>query len=257
MSRQPPRCADCDARLGDPLGVLAHPFSLGGSLSRGWVLFRQALPGLLGVSLLFGIFGGWLSHVVDQNTDSFATSMRFSRIFEGTVGLIAVGANLALLVGVAEGRRLSFGQALMEGLSAWPRLFGAHFRSGILIVLFLLLLIVPGIMKAVSFALVTQAAYREPNQDALDSSSRLVAGRRWEVFAMLVVCYAIIFGVVLPMSVLVGFVAEEESGISLVGDIALDGLGRVADAFASAVVLAAFYGFKRLHGEALSPRPVD
>jgi hypothetical protein len=254
VSREPSRCADCDARLGDPLGIFAQPFSVGGSLSLGWRLFREALPGLLAVSFLFGIVGGTFTHIVDQNTQNFATSMRWSRLFEGTVGLFAVGAHLALLVGVAEGRRLTFVQALEEGLLAWPRLFGANFRSRLWIGLFFLLLIIPGIIKAVTLALVTEAAYREPGQDALQSSTQLVTGRRWEVFGMLAAAYGILLAVVVPMGLLMGALAEAAESTSLVGDILLDGVGRGAEAFVSAVGLVAFYGLKRVHGQALAPR---
>ncbi len=254
VSHGPSRCADCDARLGDPLGILAQPFSVGGSLSLGWRLFREALPGLLAVSFLLGIVGGTFTHAVDQNTTSFATSMRWTFVFEGTVGLIAVGAHLSLLVGVAEGRRLNFGQALQEGMNAWPQLFGANVRSRLWSVLFCLLLIIPGIIKAVTLALATEAAYREPGKDALQSSTQLVTGRRWEMFGLCVASYAIVFAVMSPLSLLMAALVEAVESTSLAGDILLDGVGRGAEAFVSAVGLVAFYGLKRVHGQALAPR---
>jgi hypothetical protein len=254
VSLRPPRCAACHARVGDPLGVLAQPFAVDRALANGWKLLSGALPRIVPICLLFGVPGGLLTYLVESNTDELKTSLRISSFFDGTIGLIAVGAHLALMVGVAEGRLPSVGEALREGLRAWPRLFGARFRSGLIIFLFALLLLVPGIIKAVTLALVTEAAFREPGSDALATSTRLVTGRRWELFGLLLACNALVFIAALPLGIITGLLSEAFPAITPGVEILLDASTRVVDTFSSAVGLSAFYGFKRLHGEELEPR---
>ncbi|MCY1079193.1 hypothetical protein [Archangium lansingense] len=251
-SRTPPRCEPCDVRARDPLGLLALPFSIGGALSTGWKLFARTLPQILPISVLFGIFGGLITYAIEANGGK---SNSADRIFDATVGLVSVGAYLALMVGVAEGAPRTLGSALKEGLGAWPRLFGARFRSGLLILLFTLLLVIPGIMKAVSLAVATEAAFREPNLDALDNSTQLTEGRRWEVFGLFVVCYAIVFLAVFPIG-FVGSLIDELLPISgAVSSILIDAGIRLAEAYSCGVALAAFYGLKRSQGQELEPLP--
>lgn len=56
-SKEPPRCAPCAARVTDPLGILAVPFSIQGALRHGWRIFLTAFPGIFLVSLVFSVPG--------------------------------------------------------------------------------------------------------------------------------------------------------------------------------------------------------
>jgi hypothetical protein len=254
VTREPPRCADCHARVGDPLGILSQPFSVDRAFANGWTLFRRTLPSIIPVALLFGIPGGLLSHVVESNPSLASRSSSFDRIFDGTLGLVATGACLALMVGVAEGQRVSFLQALRRGFSSWPGLFGAAFRQGIQIIGYALLLIVPGIIRGVTLSLSTESAFREPGRDALQNSEQLVTGRRWEVFGMLAGSITISLAVVMGLAFCLAVMTNLAPSLAPFSAIALDAGSRLGTAFASAVSLCAFYGFKCLHGEPLEPR---
>jgi hypothetical protein len=251
-SRSPPRCPACNAKARDPLGVVAQPFSIGGALGNGWKLFTSTLPQLLPICLLVGVFGGLLTHALESNNAS-SSSMRFGRIFDGTVGLFGIGAYLALLVGKAEGAPRGVGAALKESMNAWPRLFGARFRSGWTILLFTLLLVIPGIMKAVTFAVVTEAAFREPASDALDNSTSLTEGRRWEVFGLFVACYGIVLLCAFLIGIMGGILMEVVPGTEAIANILIDAGVRVGEAFAAGVALATFYGLKHSKGQELAP----
>jgi len=253
-SRSPPRCAACSAKVGDPFGIIAQPFTIGGALGNGWKLFTSTLPQLLPICLLVGVFGGLLTHAIESSGAS-SSSMRLGRIFDGTVGLLGIGTYLAILVGAAEGAPRGVGAALKEGVNAWPRLFGARFRSGLWILLFTLLLVIPGIMKAVSLAVVLEAAFREPQSDAVDTSTALTDGRRWEVFGLFAACYGMVFLCALMLGVLGGILMEVVPGTGAIANILIDAGVRVGEAFACGVALAAFYGLKRSTGQELDPLP--
>jgi hypothetical protein len=147
------------------------------------------------------------------------------------------------------------GAALKEGMNAWPRLFGARFRSGLWILLFTLLLVIPGIVKAVSLAVVTEAAFREPQSDALDNSTSLPDGRRWEVFGLFAICFGIVFMRALMLGVMGGILMEVVPGTGAIANIVIDAGVRVGEAFACGVALAAFYGLKQSKGQELEPLP--
>jgi hypothetical protein len=244
---QPPRCAPCSVRLADPLGILAQPFSITNALRHGWRLFVGACPGILGVAVIFSIPSGLLTYALES-----AGLSSNGRIYDATLGLMGVGASLALMVGVAEGRRYSVLQALGEGFRAWPRLFGARFRSGLWILLFGLLLVIPGIIKAVSLALATEAAFREPTRDALENSSALTQGRRWEVFGMVLLCYIPLLICAAMIGLLGTLLLEELPALSPLMTVLMDLAVRVGEAVTLGVGLAAFYGLKRSHEQPLT-----
>jgi len=252
VTREPPRCADCHARVGDPLGILSQPFSVGSAFANGWTLFRRALPGILPIALLFGVPGGLLGHAVKESAGW--RSVSWTSLFEATVGLLAMGANFALMVGIAEGSRVSVRQALRQGLSSWRELFGVNLIQGVQILLYSLLFLIPGIIKAVNFALCLPAAFREPGHDALKTSATLVNGRRWEVFGMLVGCYGIATVPGFAAGFVFGLVSYMAPSTAPVMAIFTNAGSRLGHAFIAAVSLAAFYGFKHQHGEPLEPR---
>ncbi|QRK07136.1 hypothetical protein JQX13_45000 [Archangium violaceum] len=229
--------------------MLAQPFSPGASLRNGWRLFSHTFPQLVPIALLMGIPSGLISHAIDSNGAS--------RLFDVTIGLISIGAYLALMVGVAEGTPSSVGSALKEGVHVWPRLFAARFRSGLWILLFTLLLIVPGIMKALSLAVATEAAYRERQSDALENSIQLTTGRRWELFGLSVVYYFIFLAVVLVIGLMTNTLAGLHANAAPLASIVIDTSVRLAEAFTCGVMLAAFYGLKRSQGQGLEPLPAS
>jgi hypothetical protein len=250
VSKEPPRCAPCAARVTDPLGILAVPFSIQGALSHGWQLFRHAFPGILLVSLLFSVPGGLLTYV--SATEGY--SQHLSTVYDVTLGLMGVGACLALMVGAAEGGQRGLGHALAEGLRAWPRLFSARFRSGLSIFFFALALIIPGIMKAVSLAVTTEAAYREPRRDALESSSTLTERRMWEVFWVCVICKVPLYGLVYGLSFLFGLLLEVLPALWPVLEIVVDLVSRMGEILGIGIGLGMFYGLKRFREWPLAPR---
>jgi hypothetical protein len=202
------------------------------------------------VSLLFSVPGGLLTYF--SATEGYSQSL--STVYDITLGLMGVGACLALMVGAAEGGQRGLGHALVEGLRAWPRLFWARLRSGMWILVFALALIIPGIMKAVSLAVATEAAYREPRRDALESSSTLTEGRMWEVFWVCVICKVPVYGLVYGLSFLFGLLLEVLPALWPVLEIVVDLVSRMGEILGMGIGIAMFYGLKRFREWPLAPR---
>ena len=99
-----------------------------------------------------------------------------------------------------------------------------------------------------------EAAYREPKKDALENSTQLVTGSRWELFGMLVASYGILLMIVVPFVGIGSYLSELFPSMALPFEIVYDALTRLLTAFISAVGLAAFYGLKNLRGQELEPR---
>jgi len=110
--------------------------------------------------------------------------IRAAMMIEGVFGPIYIGALVYALFRIKSGHAVTYGEAIKMGIKKWGALFAARFISGILIFLGFLLLIIPGIVLAVRYALLDSAVVLEganPNA-AMKRSTDLTAGRRWEIF---------------------------------------------------------------------------
>jgi hypothetical protein len=241
----PPLCRACHARVSDPLGILGVGFSVGGSLRNGWRLFRTVFWPLVAIAAIFGLPAGLIEYEIDRRGGDFGASFRIMRVYDFTVWIFGIGAALALLVSAAEGGPRGLGYALGEGAKAWPRIFGARLRAGILTFLWALLLIIPGLVKAVNFSLSTEVAYRDPDREPLEHSTALVTGRRFEVLGLFAVAWFVLVVAIAGMAFLAGFAEALLPPLAPFTAMLIDAAARLAECFAFAVGLAAFYGFRR------------
>jgi hypothetical protein len=110
-----------------------------------------------------------------------------------------------------EGRRVGYPGALRSGLGHWGRLFGARFVAGLLIVLGLLALVVPGVVLAVRYALIDQVVVFEGAGAtvARRRSAELVKGRVWRIVLAAVLCMALYLGLVVAIGFVVNVVDPE------------------------------------------------
>ena len=182
-SVDPPFCAPCFAKRGIPL--LAEPFSFGGAFGGSFKLFLPVVGPILGACAIVAVPLGLLNWFMEEQLVGTLWKTYLSMIAGATVGLIAVIASLALMTRKAEGRDPTFGWAMGEGVRAWPRVFGARFVAGVKILLWTLLLIIPGIVKGVRLSMVDPVAYLQDSPSPTDRSEELVRGRGWEVFGLL------------------------------------------------------------------------
>lgn len=268
VTLEPARCADCSALVADPLGILAAPFSIEATLRNGGRMLAPVLPKVALIALLFSMPAGLLNDALSppglEDDSSLSPSSRglrrnlgerVVRLYDALVGLIGTLACLALFVGVAEGRALSVGEALMEGVSAWGRVFGARLHAGIITLLFAFLLLLPGLWKAVLFGFVMEVSFRIPDRDALEFSTSLVQARQrwWATFGMLILIELVVGVPLLGAALLLQSAAEFLGVPSMLSAIALDWLARLAAMAAAALGLAMFYGYLRSEAHTLEP----
>jgi Uncharacterised protein family (UPF0259) len=99
------------------------------------------------------------------------------------LGPLVAAAIIAALARIVRGIPVSYGEAMAHGLAAWPRLFVVRFVTGLIVVGGLLLLVVPGLVFLVRYAVVDPAAVLEgagPTK-ARRRSIELTSGQRRDV----------------------------------------------------------------------------
>lgn len=103
---------------------------------------------------------------------------------ELVLGPLVAGAIIAALDRIARGEPASYSEALGDGLAVWPRLFLVRVVTGLIIAGGLLLLVVPGVILLVRYALVDSVAVLEgagPGA-ARRRSAELTASQRRDIF---------------------------------------------------------------------------
>lgn len=233
----PPTCADCLARSRDALGLGTQGLTAGGTLRLAFALLRATAPV---VAVVVGL-GGALSAAIDLGSEQLpsAVARAVDRTYGFTIGLALQTAVLAAMLTVSQGRTLSPGAALGEGLGAYGRVLKARVLSGLMIGLFALLLIVPGVLKALSLAFVTILAWRK-DPDPLAASTRLTAGRRWALLGVLTVAFLVFFVALAVPLVGMEVTAENFPALRVPASV-LGTLGaNLAERFLDASVVAAF-----------------
>ncbi len=154
----------------------------------------------------------WLpGHVVINYLDFFTGGS------PGSTEAAARGIRVFLVVALARikrGEPASYGQALADGLVAWPRLFIARLVQGAIVLVGLVALIVPGLILLVRVSFVDALVVLDgaPLGAALRLSNALTAGRRAAIFWTGGALLVGVFSIATILSVLAGaaehFVAQ-------------------------------------------------
>jgi hypothetical protein len=108
-----------------------------------------------------------------------------------------------------EDKRSAF-ELVKYGLRKWPENFGQTFMAGLITLFYTLLLIIPGIYKAVQYSFVSNLVSDEES-DSLEKSKLLVKDKWFDVFGMLILIYFI--GFVIEILIIVPFMLLPESSI--------------------------------------------
>ncbi|HYE26806.1 MAG TPA: glycerophosphoryl diester phosphodiesterase membrane domain-containing protein [Allosphingosinicella sp.] len=109
------------------------------------------------------------------------------------LGMITQGALVRATVAYSEGRKASFGESAMAGLSVVVPLFLVGLLSSLGIALGFLLLIVPGVILYVMWSVAAPALVEEKlgPVEALGRSRDLTRGARWKIFGLTLVMIVI------------------------------------------------------------------
>lgn len=250
-------CVTCAPRFADPFDFATRSFDFITPFTAGARLVWAELPKLLAIAALFAVSAATLQVLfvpVGDDLGAIGTSTRVSNAHDALLGLIGAQAMLALLIARGEGRTLSLGAAFRESLAVWGRTLVARIRSGLWILLFVLLLVLPGIWKATTLMFVTIAALRSQGEDPLEASAALVRGRFWPMLGFGAVAFV---GLYLPMFlviVVVNLVMELVHAPRFVGEYATAVVsGLFVDALMTAVLYVSYVMLHQSLGQPLAP----
>jgi hypothetical protein len=159
------------------------------------------------------------------NDASAVKTFQMNNILEGLFGPIHAAAMIYALARIKSGQKVTYFDAIGMGFRRWGSLFGARFTTGLLIMLGLFALVVPGIMMAIRFALVDPIVVLEGlnGSEARQESADLTRGHRWSIFG----AYVLFFMLFLPLSFAVEMLFEEfeplnNMAVSTIFDCGLD-----------------------------------
>ena len=187
-----PLCVECVGRLEGPQVVRFRRFGVGTALGSGLALLRQEWARVLLVNLPFAVaVGASATFIPELNPRDFAGSVwpfyggiLLQSLFTTIVCALGQMAGLALLVGAAEGRPVSLGEAFAKAERAWFRVVVANLRALLMTMVFSLACGIPGVWKAVNLALVSESAFFRRG-DALEDSEGLVGAHFWPMLGFL------------------------------------------------------------------------
>ncbi|GAA0324420.1 hypothetical protein GCM10009087_38410 [Sphingomonas oligophenolica] len=155
---------------------------------------------VFGISFVFGALPSLLLNYGTRNLgytqQGFATGAISPAIFFGTTivtalltlffSMLTQGALVRTTAAFSEGRNASFGESAMAGVRAAVPLFLLGILMGLGLALGFVLLIVPGIILYLMWAVAAPALVEERTGvfGAFDRSSFLTKGARWKIFAL-------------------------------------------------------------------------
>lgn len=234
---QPPTCFACAARTRDALGIGSRGLTVANALGLALKLMSATVPVLLTVMVLGGIAGGIFDLVTEDWRRS--ASRLAERVYSLTIGLVLNVAIIAAMVRASEGEALSPAAALGEGFSKYGRVFVAQFRQGLWILGYALLLIVPGILKALSFTFVTVLAWKS-TEDPLPASEALAVGKRGTIFMALFIAFIAFFIVLVGASLASNLAVEAQPQLRIPAAMATNFFMGLGERFLDATIVAAY-----------------
>jgi hypothetical protein len=241
-SREPPLCVPCKARQVSTSPLVSEVgYSFGAAFRWGAKLFFARLWIIAALCALFAVPEALIDEALESAGGGLRASRWASNIYSSTLGLLGTVAAIATMAACAEGRSMGFGRALREGLNGWWRVFAARFYAGIRIIMWGLLLIVPGVVKSVQLALVTPAAYLEPGRDSHQRSTSLTDGQRWSIFGLMMASTGGVLVLVMIVGALTGILSEVVPSVSLPSSFVANWISDSLLVFPEAVMLAAFF----------------
>jgi hypothetical protein len=225
-----------------------RPFSVGEVMNRAIAVIRANPLATFGIAFLFGALPQQLFRFF---TRPFATTDPTAAM--GLVALsiasvllsmflasLVAGAIVRVTIGFAEDEKVSFGESVSTGLAKALPLLGLSVLMAIALVLGFMLLVVPGVILLVMWAVASPALVAENIGviEAFGRSRQLTKGARWRVFGlgllMLVIFWIIsaISGVLFYAS---GGIESAASGGSIPFILFSVVVGTVVTAFTGAV----------------------
>jgi hypothetical protein len=185
------------------------PQTIGGVLDTGFRLYRVSLSS----TFLFSVVAAFvaaplnrLARTVDVTAPAGGAlgSLLLGLLLAVVVSLVFYGAIIARIAALAEGRALSAAEALGVGLRRSPALLGAYVCYALAVFVGTLLLIIPGLIVAISlvFGLLVVVTESRGPVESLARSRNLVRGHWWRTTGVLTVIGIILIALTMLLSLL-------------------------------------------------------
>jgi hypothetical protein len=164
-------------------------FSAGSVLSRGFSVWISNLPLFFGVSFICYLPLILIPKADPANPASVLVTTGVILLVTSIIAPLVSGAVIRGVFEQLRGSRSGFGDSLRVAFRAAWRIFCTAFLAGIIVGLFTLLLIVPGIMRFCSYYAAIPAAVVEGTgaSESLSRSKTLAGGYRWHIFGIVLV----------------------------------------------------------------------
>lgn len=194
-----------------------RPMSLGEIVDGSLTLLRQHLGLFFGLSVVCMGVPTLLVVAADTNIlgGGDAANMGYNvlgRLLEGLGYLLLNGATIFFVSEMYLGRERRLGEALRFGAGKMGSLFIVNLAAGIIVMLGLVLLVIPGIIAACGLAVTSQAVVLEILPASTNSISRswaLTKGFKGKVFLLALVMFALfaclLLGLVFGVALLTAF----------------------------------------------------
>lgn len=166
-----------------------HGFSVGTVLSRGFSVWTSNLPLFFGVSLICHLPLLLIPAADPANPMSSVVTIFATIAVQSIVGAIVSAAVIRGVFEQLRGARASFGDSVGVAFRSLWRILGTSVLMGIVVMLWSLLLVFPGIMKACAYFAAVPASVVEGTgpSESLSRSKKLTDGFRWHIFGLLLV----------------------------------------------------------------------
>ncbi len=127
----------------------------------------------------------WPKRLADVGLTQDKVASLIGNMFSYLIFSVATLSVIKCAERVVTQREISFAEALSEGLNRWPRYLWAGFLSGLIILVGLCVLIIPGLIWAVYYMFLPYvvSVTSLSGKKALDYSKSLVKGRFWRTLA--------------------------------------------------------------------------
>jgi hypothetical protein len=190
MAPSPTRDNPYEPPRSEALGLAEEPIDVPptffGKLATALRLYFGNLPLIAAVVLTVWLPANFLLELILEDrpdSDDPLVAMQFNNIAEAFLGPFVSGALIAALAERVEGRRAGYWAAMGVGLRRWGKVFVARLQAGLLIILGLIALIVPGVIMAVRYALIDPAVVLEgaTASESRTRSTELARGQGWQI----------------------------------------------------------------------------
>jgi magnesium-transporting ATPase (P-type) len=170
---------------------------MGATLATAWRIYRKKFGLIAAVVATVWMPAELLSSYMDYfvfDPDDLRKSFKFAQFLENFFGIIATAGVIFIGSCTLENAPCGYGTAMLRGIRSWPRLWWTRLVSGLLIVVSLLLLILPGIYVAVRLIFIENIAVlqQEYGVAAIKRCFTLTRGRFWETLGFACVLLGIL-----------------------------------------------------------------